>query len=238
MLKIFKKKNSRLSFIFGCPRGGTTFLWSLLESHPNVVPFTKGVKDAEGKYTTSESGIYINNRSKAKKEILNFSLKHNGYLIIEKTPLHTLRYQDIKKDFPNSKDIVILRNPLAIVNSMCSSKMVAFEDYDMDKAILEVKKYFNALHVIIESNNCLIVTYENLLKNTEQELLKVVDYLGIENHDLKRIISENKNTTKVSVSGAFRKGKVDSFNEDLSEKQILEINEKLKNETVLFNRYN
>ncbi|WP_179005935.1 sulfotransferase family protein [Winogradskyella forsetii] len=238
MLKLFKKEEYNITFIFGCPRGGTTWLWSLLESHSEVLPFTNGVeKDAKGYYSTSESGIYIKEPKRAKKIITSFCKHNKNKHIIEKTPSHTLKYNEIKKDFPYSKDIVILRNPIAIVNSMYSSTMVAFEDYDVNHAILEVKKYYKELSIIINTDDAYIITYENLLKDTKSKFSKVLNYLEIFDENIDVIISENQNTTKVSVSGAFRKGKVDSFKNDLTEKQIKTIEEELNIEIALFKSY-
>ncbi|RCW91509.1 sulfotransferase family protein [Winogradskyella arenosi] len=238
MLKLFKKQKEEVSFIFGCPRGGTTWLWSLLESHQDIVPFTNGIeKDAEGYYATSESGIYIKQPKKAKKTIVSFCKNNKGKIIIEKTPLHTLKYNLIKKDFPNSKDIVILRNPVAIVNSMYTSNMVAFENYDIDKSIEEVKKYFSVLSGVINAKTAHVISYENLLKDTKTEFTKVLNYLNVSAENIDAIISDNKNKTKVSVSGAYRKGQSDSFKNDLSKEEILLITEGLKVEIALFNQH-
>jgi len=238
MLKLFRRGENKITFIFGCPRGGTTWLWSLLESHSNVIPFTNGIeKDAKGYYSTSESGIYLKEPKRAKKIIESFCKLNKTKNVIEKTPLHTLKYDIIKKDFPNSKDIVILRNPIAVVNSMFSSEMVAFKDYDVKHSILEVKKYFKVLSNIINSNSACIITYEGLLEDTKNEFTKVLNYLEISDENIELIISENKNKTKVSVSGAYRKGQKDSFKNDLSETQITIIKEELKEEIALFKSY-
>ncbi|MHA7943485.1 sulfotransferase family protein [Formosa sp. 3Alg 14/1] len=238
MLKLFRKHKENVSFIFGCPRGGTTWLWSLLETHEDILPFTNGIeKDSEGYYATSESGIYIKEPKKAKKIITSFCKHNEGKIVIEKTPLHTLKCSLIKKDFPNSKDLVILRNPVAIVNSMYSSQMVAFENYDIDKSIAEVKKYYAVLSDIINRNASHIVIYENLLKDTKEEFLKVLQYLNVSDKNVDAIILENQNKTKVSVSGAYRKGQSDSFKTDLSKANILLITEGLQEEIALFNKY-
>lgn len=238
MLKLFKTRESKITFIFGCPRGGTTWLWSLLETHPNVVPFTNFIeKDSEGYYSTSESGIYLKEPKRAKKIIQSFCKTNSSYNVIEKTPLHTLKYRAIKKDFPKSKDIVILRNPLAIVNSMYSSNMLAFKNYDIHRSVLEVKKYFTALSDIINTNLPFITTYESLLIDTKYEFIKVLNYLELSDEKLDSLISENMNRTKVKVSGAYRKGQIDSFVDDLSESQILTIKKELEEEILLFERY-
>ncbi len=128
---LFHKKVASLVFIFGAPRGGTTWLWSLLESSSSVIPFIDGVKKNEdGSYPTSESGVYIKFPKRAKKKIYSFLKQYSEKTVIEKTPMHTLHFEKIMSDFPDSTPLVILRNPLAIVNSILKSEMKAFASHD------------------------------------------------------------------------------------------------------------
>lgn len=236
--KIFKNEDKNITFILGCPRGGTTWLWSLLESHQDIVPFTNGIeKDSKGIYATSESGIYIKKPKQAKRIISSFCKKNKDKIVVEKTPLHSLKFNLIKKDFPHSKNIVILRNPIAIVNSMYSSKMVAFANHDIAKSIAEVREYYSVLSDIVNANNVHIITYENLLKETKNEFIKVLNYLNVSENNVDSIILDNKNRTKVHVSGAYRKGQIDSFKHDLTDAQILILKERLRDEITFFNKY-
>jgi len=235
---ITKKKQYRLVFIYGCPRSGTTWLWSMLETHSDVLPFTDGgIKDSLGKYETSESGVYIRNSKTAKKKILDFVKRNKNKLIIEKTPSHTLRYSIIKRDFPNSKGLVILRNPLAIVNSMLKSKMKAFGEYDLEYSVKEVKKYFIALRQILHDKSNHVVSYENLIQFTKVELADVMLYLDLNTNEIDNIISSNKGKTKVKVEGLLRKGLIDSYKEDLSVQDQMFIREQLKEEILFFRSY-
>ena len=60
-----KKKRTPLIFIIGAPRSGTTWLWGLLTSHPDVVPlvredFNPSVSSViNGKRITSEGLVKI-----------------------------------------------------------------------------------------------------------------------------------------------------------------------------------
>ncbi|SFN33064.1 sulfotransferase family protein [Salegentibacter flavus] len=237
MKKFFywKYKEYEVTFIFGSARGGTTWLWSLLESHSEVKPFVNESNNLEQLfYITSESGIYVKDPKNAKRIIESFLKKNRNYKVIEKTPSHTLLWRDILNDFPNSRNIIILRNPLAIVNSMVRSEMTAFEDYGLEKSIDSVKAYFKCLMELIKLDKYYIVSYENLLLNTASELVSILDYLNLSKDFVEDIIASNKNTSKVSVNGVFRKGKAESYRIEFTEKELLYLEEKLRNELTFF----
>jgi hypothetical protein len=233
-----KRKITNLVFIFGCPRSGTTWLWSILESHNDTIPFVSNTKTFDGKYETSESGIYIKNQKKAKKLISEFALTNRDCLVFEKTPSHTLHYQKIFRDFPNTRAIVIFRNPLAIVNSMLNSKMKAFENYDINKSISEVKKYYKSLIEISKKENTITVTYEKLFKDKHHTIFQILKQLNLKTNSIEEIISENTKNTKVSVNGAFRSGLPDSYKNELGATQIQIIREELVEEFIFFNNLN
>ena len=222
----------------GCPRGGTTWIWSILESHESTKPFLVNIKKEHGTYKTSESGIYVNKPKKAKKELTKFIKLYKDKLIIEKTPQHTLKHKLIRRDFPKSKFVIILRNPVAIVNSMMNSEMNAFKKYDLDKSIIEVKKYYKSLLDIVNQKNTFLLTYENLFENTKFELAQLFDYLKLDKSNIHKIIDENRHTTKVTVQGSFRKAKPDSYLNDLTKQQINQIENELCDEIVKFNKIN
>jgi hypothetical protein len=233
----FKTKNKpieNLAFIFGCPRSGTTFLWSLLESHESVMPFLLNYNKVDGKYLTSESGIYIKEPRMAKKKLLKIAQKNPRKLIIEKTPSHSLKHKTIIKDFPHGKYILIFRNPLAIVNSMVRSDMEAFINHDTEKAILEVKKYYKQLIQFYNTNISFVLTYEALYNETKSELDRTLKYLNLSNNNTDNIIKSCKDKVKVNVYGALRKADPFSYKTELNGHDINLINHQLKDEILFF----
>jgi len=194
-------------------------LWSLLESHHDIKPFVDNAELNEGVYSTSESGIYIKKPNEAKRILKAFCRANKNFLVIEKTPSHTLRQKIILKDFPNSKSIIILRHPLAIANSMIHSEMQAFKNHDVNIAIAEIRKYFIELKYLIEKDCFFTLTYEQLSSNTNIILERIFKYLMIDHAEIHKIITENLGKSKVGVKGAYRKGKIKSYEEDLSDNQ-------------------
>lgn len=234
LFNIKRYKSENLIFIFGCPRGGTTWIWSILESHNDVLPFLLDYNKIGGKFTTSESGVYV--KSKNPKGDIKKIIKNNpDKVIIEKTPRHLFYYNQIKKDFPESKNIIVFRNPLAIVSSMVNSNMKAFKNYDIEKSIVEVKKYYSVLIKIFNLENTICFTYENLYKNKEFEVKRILNFIGLCSEDLDKIIKEN-NIPKVNVKGAFRKVKPYTYLEELSSYEIEYISSELKYEIEFFKK--
>lgn len=234
-----KKKEVNITFIFGAPRGGTTWLWSLLESNKGTLPFLDGAKKkTDGTYDSSESGVYIKDKKNAGRKIKLFALNNKDKIVVEKTPSHTLVYDKILKDFPKSKNIVIFRNPIAIVNSMVKSEMDAFKNYDIEYSIKSVKEYYFKLEELSVIKGNIVITYENLLKNTKPILINIFERLNLEINNIDEIIENNKFKTKVSVKGALRKGTIDSFKDDLSENEKSYILDKLKDEIKYFEKIN
>lgn len=235
MLHFFKKNNNKISFIFGVPRSGTTWLWSLLESHQNVVPFLNDVvKDKEGFYEISETAIFKKS-TKAKSIVQKFANQNFDSVIIEKTPYHTLLFEKIFKAFPISKNLLIMRHPCSIANSMINSDMNAFMGYDIEKSTYEIKIFYAKIKDLIKKDNLHVVTYESLIDNTEEELTKIFNYLDLDSINVDKIVSDNSKSTKVKVKGAFRKGEKKSYLKDLAHSQIKEVESILVEEIELYN---
>lgn len=209
------------TFLFGAPRSGTTWLWSMIATHPDVAAFhIKG---------RSESGVY--RKKNAKKAIEYFAKKNNGKLILEKTPLHTFYAAQIKEDFPFSKNIVLFRHPMAIVNSMLRSDMDAFYKYTLLQSIQEVQRYYEFLPRI----DGLRIFYEELIAHTEIELEHIFKYLRLRTNTVPEIVEKTKNKPTVSVRGVFRKGQPNAYQKEMTPVELETCESELKVEIELFN---
>lgn len=237
MILSFRKETKNIVFIFGSPRGGTTWLWSLLESNEGTIPFLDNANQKiDGSYSSSESGVYIRDRKNAKKRIYAFAKKHENRIVIEKTPMHTLMYDKILKDFPKSKFIVLFRHPLAIVNSMVSSEMDAFKNHDLNYSIVEVKKYYAKLEELVNREKAIILSYENLHSKTKLVLFEIFELLKLNTNDIDEIIKNNNLKSPINVKGVLRKGLIDSYKTDLTKAQQEKIEIELEHEISLFNK--
>jgi len=108
------------------------------------------------------------------KNYLELAGKNNKDIICEKTPRHVLRIDRIKKIFPESCIVALVRNGLDVTASIKERR----GDFDKamnrwihdNLALLEFQKKF-PLH---------IVKYENLIINPEHELREICRYCDIE----------------------------------------------------------
>jgi len=95
--------------IIGTARGGTTALYEYLIQHPDIVPAPRKEMhffDRDSRYGDEAIAEY-------KKTFFND--RKNGRIIGEATPYylyHPLVPERVAKDFPNTKIIVLLRNPV------------------------------------------------------------------------------------------------------------------------------
>ncbi len=238
---IFKKQKSPV-FIIGAPRSGTTWLWGLLTSFPEVVPLLKEDFNPsektiiDGKFRTSETGAFINySNAKIKSVIKKKQKKYPQKTLLEKTPLHILHINDILHLFPKSKIIYIQRDPRATISSMLNSNFFNFAN-SLDDAIEKYSNYISAAQPFLNHPNIKIVKYENLLKDTKKELLKILNFLKIKYsiEDLNKAIQENSQNSKVAIKGVFRKGFADGYKDELTEIQLKKIYFRLKNIFDLF----
>lgn len=200
-------------FIFGCQRSGTTLLLSILNAHPQIT----GVDETEFHSPYPFPSAYrlflnkINNR-------------YSGYKIIE----HSNKIEFIKKYYPQSKIIWIVRNPYSTIQSMkklfsngknwisrCAVKELerlkpfysALHNLDYDK-LTEVEKaaiywnYKNQFPQILTDNGLqlLHIKYENLLLNTEETTKEIINFLGLE-WSAKLLEFHKHNKSKVLAGG-------------------------------------
>lgn len=158
----------RVVFIMGVPRSGTSWLWSLIASHDNAVPFAR-----EG---TTESNLFFRHKPEEARRLLKAS-DYQNRLIVEKTPDHILRYHTIKAVVPEAKFIFITRNDKDTIESI--------KNYDKIKAYPTPEQYHdvrkNTLKTIIaQTKSPFVVKYEELRANTEIEVKRILKYVDLE----------------------------------------------------------
>ena len=227
---------NNIAFILGSPRSGTTWVWGLLESNPDTIPFV--VQNANGNlknmsgdsYSTSESGIYVRNPNGAKLILQNFMRHHSDKLVIEKTPSHITKAEKIFQDFPTSKVILVNRHPLSIVNSMLHTNMKLFKKYDINKSIDKAKKHLSKYKTVRElSKDYLEIRYEEVLDDTLGYAKQMCSFLNIEDYS-EKMVNENSRSSKVKVSGMLRKATKFSYLNDMTQAQINTASSALKKE--------
>jgi len=223
--------NSKLVFIIGVPRSGTTWLWGLLTSCPDIESLTREDFDSANpsivnkQRITSETGAFVryNNRTIRRVVRKKISLFPNK-VIIEKTPSHILHIRRIIKLFPTAKIIYIMRDPRAVISSMLHSKFFHFAN-SVEEALTLYTTYINAAKPYLHYKNLYLVKYEDLIAQPRVTLQKILQFIGVKAtlQEVQQAIIENYRRVKVNIKGVFRKGQVDSYKQDLTKDQIMQV---------------
>lgn len=170
LLDPFVKKYSPESdfvFVVGCGHSGTTLLASLVSNHEYVY----GV----GRETYAFSPI--NNLLSCRMLIENFDFiaaTSNKKAILEKTPKHVLLMDRIRKLLPDSKFLIITRNPLDNIASLY--KRFGNLDDMIERWLVDN----NAVLSSLESKNTHRIKYEDLVCSPDTVLKGVFEFLGYE----------------------------------------------------------
>ena len=217
---------SHLAFILGVPRSGTTWMWGLLTSHPDVIPLTRddfvpgNPSVVDGRRVTSETGAFLHFTDAFIQA--NIHAKRNafpGKTIIEKTPLHTLQIARILNLFPEARLIYMMRDPRAVVSSILHSTFLPFTR-SLRLATGQYRKFVECASPYFGSPHCAVVRYEDLLMSPLQALTRVAYLLDLDASHLQAMIDDNAGRVKVDVSGVFRKGRADSYLRELRIEQV------------------
>ena len=199
-------RGERLIFIGGAPRSGTTLVQNILDSHPDICGgpeflLLKEIINLRRKihlnikreffadlcsYDEADSRIC----SLIEKFFLPLANQNNCSFYSEKTPENILIFSELIELFSASHFIYVVRDPRAVVSSLLQvgkrAKM---------KEINRAKYIRNLQAAIVHTKHCLevgfgsvrntpekvlVLGYENLVINPDNETKKICDFLGIE----------------------------------------------------------
>lgn len=204
------------SFIFLASHhcGGASLLHEILREHPQVSGFSQtGAPEDEGQHLQSVyepdnnfggPGKYIFNKQSLMDEHhpMATSITANALLeqwetyldtkcahYIEKSPPTLVRTRFFQRLFPNSKFVVVLRHPLAVSYATQESSKESI------KSLVEhtLLGYEILARDMLYLDNVYVMRYEDFVVNSQQEIAKVYDFLGLEGMPIKRKINSNVN---------------------------------------------
>ena len=186
-------------FLIGFPRSGTTFLDTILRSHPlievieeqfmveqlinslNQLPNggLEGLKEIENEQIIKIRKTYFES---LESQIQN---KNNTKLYIDKLPLNIIHVGEIVRIFPNAKFIVSLRHPCDCVLSCfmqdfeLNDAMANFLDLDDAAHLYDAVMNLWTQYTSIFSINYHEVKYENLIENFEPTVRSILNFLEL-----------------------------------------------------------
>ena len=103
--------------------------------------------------------------------------KENRHFLCEKTPRHVLRIDQIRKLYPSSKIIVIIRNGLDVTASLKERRG------NFRNAMERWVKDNSRMLEFLEKHFFHLLKYEDLITSPREEMEKICRYCGISMHD-------------------------------------------------------
>ena len=196
---------SRLIFVGGAPRSGTTLVQNMLDSHPLILGgpeflhLTKIIELRRVLHSSISKGwidiicskddVDGHLRSLVEQLFLPLADKNQAQFYSEKSPMNILAFPGLIELFPESRFIHVVRDPRAIVSSMQQVKDRAiqkglntpFFTRSVSASIAYVSDCFDAGFTASEKfpDKVLTVVFENLLKDPTEQTKRICDFIGI-----------------------------------------------------------
>ena len=154
--------------------------------------------------------------------------------LADETPEYIFFLEYLSQNFPDTKKVLILRNPKDRIisrfynekrkNRMNENKITNFF---INSFLTRVDLEYE--HLLNNKEKIYILTFENLRKNFSQEIYNLTNFLNL-SLDKKKIDeimikTEINNLKKTKPSSVFRKGKIGEYNEYLDDQKIKFINQ-------------
>jgi len=203
------KKKSKLTpiFIIGMPRSGTTLVEQIISSHSQVtglgeLPFVSqfGYPITTGLLECSEESI-----SKFRNDYLKKldSLTSRNLIITDKMPQNFLYVGLITASFPEAKILHVKRDPAAVCWANYK-QWFRSKDLGYSYSIEDIIKYHRLYEDLMQFWNNILkdkiykVDYEALTINHEDEIRKLIEYLGLNLEEA--CLSPEENDRNVSTA--------------------------------------
>jgi Sulfotransferase family len=263
----------RIVFVGGSPRSGTTLVQRILNHHPKVYggpefDFIPGIADLYQRMRDSiRSGriarIVDERQLRETFRTLIASLlvpkaEAEGVSVLsEKTPSNVLAFEILEEIAPESKQILVIRDPRDVVNSMIEvgnrqRRRLGHTSVGFVRDIFAAVRYANqcllaGCSFAERSKNCLVVYYEDVVANPLQEANRVYAFLGLEELQEIKLSESDFETGKdkyfqdfcPSGSGGAEvaKNQVGASRSQLSKSELSYIGSKIVSHPLISGRY-
>lgn len=189
--------DSKLVFLVGFPRSGTTLLDSILRSHSKInvleeKPFILDIRHNYFKKYNNDLSCLLNLTQNDKdlirknyfKKIL-YDQSDNNKIIVDKFPLSIIELGFIKCIFPNSKIILSMRHPCDVVTSCF------FSSFKLNDAMINFLKWKDTIYFYNKvldlfsfyekelQLDYLLVKYENVVHDFKNQIDFLIKYLNL-----------------------------------------------------------
>lgn len=209
-------------------------------------------KDINQFYFNSIKSKYTNIHKLSSSYVKGLHPSHKKF-VLDKSTNYSFMINVIKEIFPNSKHILLLRDPRSIFFSIINRKIkneefknennqnidflnfFTFKNkkkkinvYPMDNIILQICWMIDSFfkHYKKYDDDILVIYFEDLINHTDQTIKKVLNHFGIKQNKINLIESLNKKINKTKIQSQ----KIDIFNNLEIQKKIFRDLNKLSNE--------
>ena len=201
-----------LVFLVGLPRSGTTWLQKLLGNHPDIgtaqeshlfnhflgsqitawdhmMAFEDG-RGGIGVPAYQKEGEFLDMLHRQVRDVLASSDEYaKGSVFVEKTPDHIRHILDIQRVLPESRIVLMMREPADIIESMLSAGSGWGRHWAPGSIVSAIRLcyYFsrkaNADYKLADQSKIHIVRYEDLRADTSSVLKTLLQFLDVCSED-------------------------------------------------------
>ncbi|MDG1719042.1 MAG: sulfotransferase [Flavobacteriales bacterium] len=211
-------------FIVGAPKSGTTSLYYYLNEHPEILMSSAKEPDYFSDKEILDQGLYYGkSRIDSLIKYNNLFSKRDNEKFLGDASVSYLFYPEvsnrIKEYNPESKIIIMLRDPIhrafshylmdyrlgltskSFVEEFNNQESLNFQQHFLlGNYYNQVKKYLE----VFETENVHIIWYSDFKQNTEKELQKVIEFIGL-NTDFKIDFNKVYNSFSMPKNNIIRK---------------------------------
>jgi len=176
-----------------------------------------------------ETNVFNDNRPYTDAQIRgkfhDLSLANPGKIVVEKTPIHLLFVDRIRRIFPMSALVLVERDGRDVVNSLIhvgkdpNAWWQGAPD-TVEKAARLWKQYAEAGLRCRRLFHPLVVSYEKMIHNPEAELRALHLALGLAQEHLNEQIEACRGGTNIGIPGVFREGKTGGWQQAFTPEDV------------------
>lgn len=200
-------RGKNLIFLISQPRAGSTLLQLMLSGHPEIATTSEpwialhplyalrdrglvsefdsfSARQALGEFldqSGTDAAFYREQTAVFLSALYSRAATHQGKTIfLDKTPRYYYIFDELVEIFPEAKFLILLRNPLAVLNSILKTWVkedLGLLGYYRDDLTLAPQKLIDGLRK--HPGRCFGVKYEELIQRPEEVVRAICEYLGI-----------------------------------------------------------
>jgi hypothetical protein len=214
-------QGQHLVFVLGAPRSGTTWVLKLLAEHPDVVAATVdnlGVRLNER--MTLETNVFNPDRALTDEGIRHrfhaLATRHPDRIIVEKTPIHLLFVDRIRRIFPMAALVLVIRDGRDVASSLVQVGRNPNAWWQGAPSTIEQaaglwKRYVAAGRRCSDLYAPFELRYEQLLLDPAGRVRELVRWLGMSEQHAPAQVEACLRGRNILIPGVYREGRAGTW---------------------------